>query len=251
MDRALSFGSDAEAYDRHRPDYPVAIVGLAIAHAQGPVRRALEVGAGTGKATVVFAGRGIDVVAVEPDPGMREVLEARVRVAGLRVEIVPATFEDVDLDAVGHVDLLFAAAAFHWTDPATRWERVAAAVRPGGAVAVFGIARDLADEALRERVDALTAYATGGPFDLSWTIDDLRARPDLTDVVETRIPRSVTMSADDYVAHLSTVSAYRVLPAAEGADLLARVRAALPDNVEVSEDVTGHLARRTDHHEGT
>ena len=53
------------------------------------------------------------------------------------------------------------------------------------------------------------------------------------------------MSADDYVAHLTTILAYRVLPDDQRADLLARVRALLPDPVEITEDVTLHLARRT------
>lgn len=256
MDRALSFGSDALAYDRHRPGYPDSLVDLVVAHAEGPVRRALEVGAGTGKATGVFAARGIEVVAVEPDPAMRAVLDGHVAEHGWPVEVVAGTFESVDLDTIGPVDLLFAAAAFHWTDPATRWERVAAVVRPGGAVAIFGTARDLADDEVRARVDALTAAAFGDddPSLLSWTIDVVRERPELTDALESRIPRTITMGADDYVAHLTTISAYRVLPDDERVDLLARVRALLPDPVEITEDVTLHLARRnapsTDH-EGT
>ena len=40
----------------------------------GPgLRRAVEIGAGTGKATVAFAGRGVPVLAVEPDPGLESI----------------------------------------------------------------------------------------------------------------------------------------------------------------------------------
>ncbi|MFB9314647.1 class I SAM-dependent methyltransferase [Nocardioides plantarum] len=246
MDRALSFGSDAEAYDRFRPGYPDSLVDTVLAHADGPVTRALEVGAGTGKATAGFASRGLVVTAIEPDPGMRAVLATRITQGGWTVDVVDATFETVDLDAVGPVDLLYAAAAFHWTDPATRWSRAAAALRPGGVLAVFGCARDLADPALAARVDALTEPVLPQDPTLSWDIGVLREQPAFADVVETTLPRTATMSADDYVSHLTTVSAYRVLPATQRDELLSGVRGLLPDVVEVTEDVPLHLARRTD-----
>ena len=53
--RALSFGAVAEAYERFRPGYPVELLELVMAYAGGPIRTALEIGAGTGKATRLFA----------------------------------------------------------------------------------------------------------------------------------------------------------------------------------------------------
>lgn len=49
--RALSFGVVAEAYERFRPGYPVELFDMVMAYAGHPVRTALEIGAGTGKAT--------------------------------------------------------------------------------------------------------------------------------------------------------------------------------------------------------
>lgn len=56
--RALSFGVKAEAYERIRPGYPVELVDMVLTYADQPVRTALEIGAGTGKATRLFAQRG-------------------------------------------------------------------------------------------------------------------------------------------------------------------------------------------------
>src|SRR5687768_1887534 len=108
MSRSQSFGAAARDYHRFRPGYPAELVDLVLAHAVGPVQRALEIGAGTGKATRLFAERGIHVTAVEPDAGMRAVLRADT--SGLPVTVVPSTFEAIDLAAVGPVDLCFAAA---------------------------------------------------------------------------------------------------------------------------------------------
>jgi hypothetical protein len=54
--RRLAFGSVAELYDRSRPSYPPALVDDVLGLV-GVAPRVLEVGAGTGKATVLFAAR--------------------------------------------------------------------------------------------------------------------------------------------------------------------------------------------------
>lgn len=251
-ERATIFGEVAEAYDRFRPGYPESIVDLVAAHAEGPVTRALEVGAGTGKATLIFAAQGIEVIAVEPDPRMSTVLAARV--GALPIRILDSTFEALETEDIGPVDLLFAAAAFHWTDADTRWEQTAAVLRSGGVAAFFGASCDLADEALSQQVDAITEQAVGiDTFDLgaiadadsdSWPASDLRHRAEFADVVETVIPNGKRRPANDFVAHLATVSRYRVLSAPDRDAVLSQIRAVLPDNVDVNEDVTIHLARR-------
>ncbi|MFI9363325.1 hypothetical protein ACIG5E_20055 [Kitasatospora sp. NPDC053057] len=50
-ERALSFGTVADAYERYRPGYPAKLFDLVAQYAGRPVRSALEVDAGTGKAT--------------------------------------------------------------------------------------------------------------------------------------------------------------------------------------------------------
>lgn len=49
--RSLSFGSVANQYERYRPDYPDGLVEAVEQYAGRPLGSALEVGAGTGKAT--------------------------------------------------------------------------------------------------------------------------------------------------------------------------------------------------------
>ena len=49
--RALSFGAVSEVYERFRPGYPEEVFDTVTAYAGRPVATALEIGAGTGKAT--------------------------------------------------------------------------------------------------------------------------------------------------------------------------------------------------------
>lgn len=131
--RALSFGAVAAAYERFRPGYPEELYDVVVTYARAPIRTALEIGAGTGKATRLFAQHGILVTATEPDAAMRSELRQRVPAV---TNTVRAGFED--LRPVESYSLVYAAAAMHWTDPNDRWTRLAALLDPGGVFACFG-----------------------------------------------------------------------------------------------------------------
>lgn len=249
--RALSFGAVAAAYERFRPGYPDAVADLVLAYAVRPVRTALEIGAGTGKATRLLAARGVAVTAVEPD---REMLaELRAHVPGT-VRTVCAAFEDVPIGA--RHDLVYAAAAMHWTTPEGRWERVAALLEPGGVFASFGAPVRLADPALERVVGEARApfldtdefpSPDGTPPEqrMQWPGTELELSASFTDVRQVTVPRRLTWSAADFIGHLSTISAYLQLPAdvrERAFDVIARV---LPPVVEIDGDLVVHLARRT------
>jgi len=63
-------------------------------------------------------------------------------------------------------------------------------------------------------------------------------------VQQSVIERRLTMSAQDYVGYLSTVSAYLELPALVQEQAYNRIMAVLPETVDVDADLTVHLARR-------
>jgi SAM-dependent methyltransferase len=92
----------------------------------------LEIGCGTGQATVPLAERGCEVIAVELGAGMAAVARRKL-VRFPAVEVVVAAFEDWPLPAEPF-DLVLAATAWHWLDPAVRVGKAAAALRPGGAL---------------------------------------------------------------------------------------------------------------------
>lgn len=72
--RALVFGQAAEEYDAGRSGYAAELVDEVLGYAALDGLTALEAGAGTGKASVLFAERDVPLVCVEPDPQMAEVL---------------------------------------------------------------------------------------------------------------------------------------------------------------------------------
>lgn len=72
--RRTVFGEVTELYDAARPGCSNVMVTEVLAYTALGDRAAVEVGAGTGKATAPFAALGIPLVCVEPDARMAEVL---------------------------------------------------------------------------------------------------------------------------------------------------------------------------------
>ncbi|MEV8513783.1 methyltransferase domain-containing protein [Dactylosporangium sp. NPDC051484] len=251
-DRALRFGAVAEAYERFRPGYPARLFDLVMAYAGRPVRTALEIGAGTGKATRVFARAGITVTATDPDQAMLAELRNRVPA---NVATRRAAFED--LRPGERYGLVYAAAALHWTKPEGRWPRMASLLEPGGVFASFAGPIQLADPAVDEAVRAARApflesdevpSPDGTPpgHRMQWPGTELQRSVWFADVQQSVIKRRVTMSAADYVSHLSTISAYLELPTAQQKQVFSRIEQVLPATVELAADIIVHLARRRD-----
>jgi SAM-dependent methyltransferase len=132
--RASSFGSQAAAYAKYRPDYPPDLLEWALAPVRSvPGLRVLDVGAGTGKLTGGLLALGVDVVAVEPDPAMLAELTSRFP----DVATLLGTAEDIPLPDAS-VNAVFAGQALHWFDLDRALPEFRRVLRPGGfAVAVW------------------------------------------------------------------------------------------------------------------
>jgi SAM-dependent methyltransferase len=227
-----TFGSVAALYDRARPEYPSAIFDdLAKLAGLESGSRVLEIGPGTGKATVELARRGYAVTGVELSSNLAEVARRNVPEA----EVVVGNFEtweprETDFDAV------VAFAAFHWIAPALRYTKPARLLRPGGALAVVHGHHVLPADGDRFFAEVQADYdavvphpdnrAPGPPEEaVSEWHDQFRASDVFDRVEERRHLHSLTYTADEYVAVLGTFSDNLALPAAQREELFARIRA--------------------------
>jgi len=132
-----TFDSAAEQYDRARPEYPAALFDELIACTRlKRGARLLEVGSATGKATLPLAQRGFDITCVELGADLASI--ARERLAEFpHVRIVNADFDTWTPPQDRRFDLVFAATAWHWLDPAGRYERAADLLAADGHLAVW------------------------------------------------------------------------------------------------------------------
>jgi SAM-dependent methyltransferase len=134
--RRASFNADASRYDAARPDYPAALfddlIALAGVSAGATV---LEIGSGTGKATLPLAQRGFSILGIELGEQMAAL--ARQKLAAYpQVRIEVGAFEDWPLPETPF-DLAVSASAWHWIDPTIGYQKVAQALKPTGTLALM------------------------------------------------------------------------------------------------------------------
>ena len=224
-----TFNEDAELYDRARPGYPPALFDdLAELACIGPGCRVLEIGCGTGQATLPLAGRSCSITCVELGPSMAEV--ARRKLAHFpRVRIERAAFEDWPLPAEPF-DTVFSATAFHWLDPRIRVTKSADALRPGGALATiathhvaggdtefFAQAQDC-----YERWDPATppGLRLQTPAQIPLDCDELDRSGLFGPATFLRYEWDLDYTTDAYINTLLTYSGHRALPPADRHGLL-------------------------------
>jgi SAM-dependent methyltransferase len=131
-----TFNGVAESYQRVRPDYPAGLFDDLVESAGlAPGYRLLEVGCATGKATLPLARRGFRVTCIEL--GAQLAAAARRNLAGLGAEVIEGRFEDWQPASGERFDLVFAATAWHWIDPAVRYRAAWRVLRPGGHLAFW------------------------------------------------------------------------------------------------------------------
>jgi len=130
-----SFDAAAELYERARPAYPCGLFDdlVQLARLQSG-DRLLEIGCATGKATRPLLERGFSVVCLEP--GARLAARASSNLAGFPVEIHVTPFETWR-GPLERFDLVYAATAWHWLDPAIRYPKAHQLLRPGGHLAFW------------------------------------------------------------------------------------------------------------------
>lgn len=223
------FDTEAERYHRVRPGYlPQIFDDLAAAGAPPPAR-VLEIGPGTGKATVPLAARGYRVTAVELGPALAGV--ARRNLAAFPdVRVVTGAFEEWRLPPEPF-DVVLAATAFHWIDPRVRIVRSADALRPGGLLATVAT-HHVAGGTAEFFAGVQEHYERWDPK----TDPDQRLRPaneipvddeEITDRFERPIFRRYEWEAvyrtGDYLDLLLTYSTTRSLPAKSRAGLLTAI----------------------------
>jgi len=138
LDRAPELASQFERiaadYDS-RPGYPAWVFDvLADQCGLGPGTRVLEIGPGTGQATLAMLERGAHVTAVEPGAALARRLAERA--AGQEITIFVSPFEEADLPEASF-DLVASATAFHWIDPSVGVARCARTLRDRGWLALW------------------------------------------------------------------------------------------------------------------
>jgi SAM-dependent methyltransferase len=225
-----TFDDSPEFYDRSRPVAPQQLFDDLVALAQlEPGARLLEIGCGTGQATLPLAERGFEIVGIELGSSLADF--ARRKLAPFpRVRIVVSSFEQWDPGGE-RFDAVLAFNSFHWVDPEVRFAKSAEVLRGSGALAAVGmrfVVHDQADAlwmALQEDYEAVAGF--GEPRIHLDAVKDRSAEFEesgyFRNVTVRRYLWDITFDADSYIALLHTSSWHRRLDDDVRARLFERI----------------------------
>ena len=227
-------------YDRIRPEWPDEIFTDIFRYTLPEKgKKALEIGAGTGKATTSVLDAGYDVTAVEIGSNMTEFLRNRFK-AYDKFAVINDSFEDALLGEDSY-DLVYAASAFHWVDAKIGCPKVWRILKNGGTFALFRFNeissedKELGGEI--QRADEKYLYKTHEkPAKISieekisifrgFGFNDLREYG-FSDVLMNLYDETLIFSADDFLAFLDTMANRRSLPEDDKTALYAAIKEAI------------------------
>jgi SAM-dependent methyltransferase len=207
-----SFDRVAEIYDAFRPDYPEELVETVLRKSRiPPAGKILEIGSGTGKATLPFARRGYSVLCIEPGENL-------ARVAQHNLEEWPAvgwelvTFEGWHAQAE-QFDLVISAQAFHWVPKPASFIKAAEVLKKSGYLAIFwnmrgkigGPVFEELDQVYRERAPDLDDHKSAEEVILERE-QEIRACGCFLDVEVYRFPWTRRYDTRQYLGLLNTYS---------------------------------------------
>lgn len=246
-DNRIHFDEIVVNYDKSRWDYPDELFRDIFDYTGADNKKALEIGAGTGKATAPFLGAGFDVTAVELGENMAEFIRGKFK-AFEKFNVIVSSFEEAALEESSY-DLVYAASAFHWVDAKIGCPKVMRLLKSGGAFALFRNNAVPVEDKLYDDVQKVYRkhyYSFYTPNQRPVRISQMTYQDFLSpseiyrgfrfESMEQYGFRDVTMklynvsrsySAEDYIALLDTYSDHRALPDENRAALYAGIKEAI------------------------
>jgi SAM-dependent methyltransferase len=219
------FDHVAAAYDAYRPTYPAQLFDTLETALGQPLLWAevLDVGAGTGIVARALAGRGANVVAVDPGPKVLALLRSR---STSRVRPVVGDGNALPLRD-GAFDLVTYGQSWHWTDPARSLPEAARVLHERGVLACFWNLLQVDDQPWWDRFATACERLVPGYDRRSWDVDwgpTLEAPGLFRWVRRVEIPWTRDVSVDDFVSDYSSHSYVADLSEPDRTRVLAGLR---------------------------
>jgi SAM-dependent methyltransferase len=221
------FGNAAREYEVGRPQWPAELIDQVSGElGLGADATVLDLAAGTGKLTRDLVPRFGRVIAVEPDSGMRAVLEEVVPDA----EALAGSAQAIPLPD-GSVDGVFTAEAFHWFASDETVAEIVRVLRPGGGFVIFwNIDFGDIEPAMPDEVESALdeAFARGGAPGLPKVLSGFWRAPieaaPFEPLRELEIERTIVSDDERWLANMLSVSSIASQSDEARAELAARLR---------------------------
>lgn len=221
--RSETFDEVAQLYDKARPSYPSKLIEDVIElSALENSAKILEIGTGTGKATIPFANKGYTIHCLEPGKNLAAIAVENLQ-SYPKVAIETVTFEDWELQAATF-DLVISGQAIHWVPSEIAYPKIAKALKKTGSIAFFWNMSPNHEGEMFRQIDE--AYKTYAKSSLRPVEEQRRERENellqsgyFKNLVVKQYPWSMRYSTQEYLDLLNTQSDYQILPQANQENL--------------------------------
>ncbi|MFC1742586.1 class I SAM-dependent methyltransferase [Candidatus Riflebacteria bacterium] len=230
--RRMAFGAVAEEYDQIRPGYPEQLFADIFSFANlKPGAAVLEIGCGTGQATMPFINKGCNLTCIDLSQSLSDI--ARLKFANFpEVEIHTSSFESFKGEEKSY-DMVFAATAMHWIEPGLRYRKAGRLLKPDGTIAVFSNTHPRPFRGFFDRVQVIykeivpewgspTLNKTSTDI-INETIREIRGLQTFKEVTFRKFKWSKVYSKDEYLKLISTYSDHQNLGSVRLERLCSRI----------------------------
>lgn len=218
MDIRLTFNEDVLNYDKMRPTYVEELFQDVIQFSNlTNSKKALEIGIGTGQATLPFLKTGCKVTAIELGENLAIFSSAKFS-SFANFDVRNGDFETIALNP-DRYDFIYSATAFHWIPQEIGYPKVYQLLRSGGVLALFwNRPQPMKENELHTAMQKL--YAKYNPSsrepaahteEKCLEIANTIKRYGFTDVSFKLYHQTRTFDAQSYVSLLNTYSDHRAL----------------------------------------
>lgn len=254
METRLRFNEDTYTYDKYRPTYPKELFEVIFSYAKvNADSRLLEIGIGTGQATVPFLETGCILTAVELGDQL-SVFTANKFKKYNNFNIVNNDFIYTPVKP-NAFDLIYSATAFHWLPANTAYQKIKKCLTKGGTLALFwnhpfpNREHDLSNIANKRVYDKFYP-SEHEPREFSEQDCEQYVRAlkqhGFTDIQCKLFHRTRTLTTDAYIQLLNTYSDYRGLDPATKSAFETDMRKAIDGaggNIHIYDTIDLYLAR--------
>jgi SAM-dependent methyltransferase len=232
--RARTFDEIAALYDAGRREVPAFILDdlFALSGIEPATARILEIGCGTGQATLPLARRGCEIVCIELGANLARIARQRLEPFP-KVTVINSGFEQWQPRGAPF-DIVLAVTSWHWIDPRVRYAKAAAVLRPGGFLAFttgghacpagFDPFFNEIQECYKELGYSLPQWPFPPPEETPDSRDEIEQSGSFDEVKVARRVWSEEFTADQHVAMMNTASDHRLMPPEKRERLFAEMR---------------------------
>ncbi len=220
MDLRTTFNEDEYNYDKARPDYPDELFGDIFSYIDlSENSNILEIGIGTGQATLRFLNKSCNATAIELGDKLAKYCKQKFSEFS-NFKIINTDFIKADLPE-NSFDLIYSATAFHWIPKDRGYAKIKSLLKPDGAVALFWNHPFVSNTSDETNLASMSVYKKYRPYDKMPSEFDLsKCHKQISELeqygfknIKSKIyKRTRKLTSEEYISLIKTYSDHNALP---------------------------------------